>query len=112
MIYEYRVYQAVPRQLKTLTKVIEIAVPFFQKHGMKVLGVWTTHLTISENSNQLIYMVAFDDMAHLEKAWEAFRSDPEWLAALKKVTGTGPMSNYLDHFSNYVMTPTDYSPSE
>ena len=110
MIYEYRVYQAVPGQLKTLTKVIEAAVPFFQKHGMKVLGVWTTHLTISENSNQLIYMVAFDDMAHLERAWKAFRSDPEWHAAHRKITDNGP--NYLHHFSNYVMTPTDYSPSE
>ncbi len=111
MICEYRVYEAAPGQLPTLIKVIETAVPYFQKHGMKVIGVWTTHQTISENSNRLIYLLAFDDLAHLERAWKAFRSDDDWHKARQAVIGKNK-SPYLIHFSSYTMTPTSYSPMQ
>jgi len=111
MIYEYRVYEATPGQIRTLIRVIETAMPFFQKHGMYVVSVWTTHETISEGSNQLIYMLAFEDLGHLERAWRSFRSDSEWREAHNKLTEDGKIT-YSSKFSNYVMAPTAYSPAK
>jgi hypothetical protein len=111
MIYEYRVYEATPGQIRMLMRVIETAMPFFEKHSMKVVGVWTTHEMISEGSNQLIYMLAFEDLAHLERAWKAFRSDPGWRDAHNKLTEDGKIT-YSSKFKNYVMAPTSYSPAQ
>lgn len=109
MIYEYRVYEAAPGQMSTLIKVIETAMPYFKKHGMQVIGCWTTQQTISDGSNKLIYMLAFEDLAHLEKAWKAFRSDKDWLKAHEAFTQGGKVA-YVTKFSNYTMAPTPYSP--
>ncbi len=110
MICEYRIYEATPGHMPTLTQVIEAAMPYFQKHGMKVIGCWTTHQTISEGgSNRLIYMLAFEDLAHLERAWEAFRADPEWRKSHNALTDDGKIA-YVSKFSNYTMAPTLYSP--
>lgn len=108
MIYEYRVYEATPGQLPTVLRVLETAMPYFNKHGMKVIGCWTTHQTISENSNRFIYMLAFEDLAHLERAWKAFRADEEWHKARQAVLGDNK-TPYLSKFSNYVMSPTSFS---
>ncbi len=107
MIYELRIYDAEPGQLQTVVKVIETAVPFFEKHDMKVVGCWTP--AVGGGSNQFRYMLAFRDMGHLETAWKEFRSDPEWPKARLAAIGDRK-TPYLKRFTNIVMNPTSYSP--
>ncbi len=42
---------------------------FFEKHGIKVIGFW---IAIIGTSNVLYYMLAYEDLAHRERAWNAF----------------------------------------
>ncbi len=107
MIYELRVYDAAPGQLQTVVKVIEAAMPFFKKHDMNVVGCWTP--AVGGGSNQFRYMLAFRDMGHLEAAWKAFRSDPEWPKA--RLAAVGELKTpHSTKATNYVLTATSYSP--
>ncbi len=45
------------------------------KHGMYVMGFWTTYLGVSP---RLTYMLVFENLAHRERAWAAFYTDPQW----------------------------------
>jgi hypothetical protein len=112
VIYEYRVYEyPSPRELPLCLEVIEAAFPFFAKHGMKVIGCWTTESTISPNSSLVMYMLAFDDLAHLERCWKAMRSDEEWHEIYNRITANETRL-YMRHFSSYTMLPTAFSPAQ
>ena len=43
-----------------------------------IVGFWDT---VIGESNELVYLCAFDDLAHRERAWAAFMADPEWINA-------------------------------
>lgn len=47
----------------------------FKKHGMTVVGFWQP----VQSPYTLIYLMAYKDGAAREKAWTAFRADPEWI---------------------------------
>ena len=47
------------------------------KHGMFVVGIWETYIGTRP---QVSYMLIFDNLAHRERAWSAFYTDPEWPA--------------------------------
>ena len=55
----------------------------------------------------LTYMLVFADMAAREKAWAAFREDPEWV----KLRATPGYANaeILTNITNLLLRPTDYS---
>jgi len=73
-------------------------------HGIKVISFWDT--VIGEN-NELVYICAFDDLAHRTKAWAAFQADPEWLAARKASEANGPL---VERVVNKIWKPTPFSP--
>ncbi len=54
----------------------------------------------------LVYMVAFDDMAAHDAAWAKFRADPEWKKISKDPKWAGTVSN----ISNIVLKPLPFSP--
>lgn len=105
MIYEHRVYEAMPGKLPALNERFRtITLNFFAKHGMRVIGFWEEMVG---TSNQLHYLLAFDDLAHRERAWNAFSGDPEWLAARAATEKDGPL---VARIHNAIWRPTDYSP--
>ena len=74
MIYEYRAYYALPGRMPDIQKRFnDVTMKLFAKHGIKVVGFWDT---IVGESNELVYICAFDDLAHRQKAWAAFQADP------------------------------------
>ena len=76
MIYELRTYQVVPGKMKNLNdRFANITVPLFEKHGMKVIGFWETAIG-EATTTELIYMLAFEDLGHYQRAWDAFIADP------------------------------------
>ncbi|MCX6020188.1 MAG: NIPSNAP family protein [Chloroflexi bacterium] len=106
MIYEYRVYQVVPGKLAALNaRFAEITLQLFAKHGLTVVGFWEP--VLGGRTNELHYMLSFQDLADREKAWASFGADPEWRAAVRETEAAGPL---LETMYTTIMRPTAYSP--
>jgi len=106
MIYEYRCYTVFPGKMgDLLSRFRDHTMRLFEKHGIKPVGFFTP--VISDNSNQLIWLVEFRDLAHRESAWKAFGSDPEWQKALEESHKNGII---VENVENKILAPTDFSP--
>ncbi len=89
MIYEMRVYRCVPGRLPALLKRFEnTTLKLWEKHGIKQAGFFTT--LIGESNQELTYMLAWESLADREKKWNAFQSDPDWIAARAQERGRRP----------------------
>ncbi|MBI4311822.1 MAG: NIPSNAP family protein [Chloroflexi bacterium] len=107
MIYELRIYEAIPGKLPALNdRFAKITLGYFKKYGIKVVGFWTDDIGVS---NRLTYMLAFDDAAHRDRAWAAFRADPERTKAFAETEKDGPL---VGRVINSLMRPTPYSPMQ
>jgi hypothetical protein len=105
MLYELRIYEAVPGRLPDLNKRFStITLKIWEKHGIKQAGFWTT--VIGESNQALYYMVAWESLAEREKKWNAFMVDPEWLDARAQTEANGPI---VAKVTNYILGPTPYS---
>jgi hypothetical protein len=105
MMYEYRLYSAVPGTMPTLQqRYRDTILRLFDKHGFRAVGFWDSFIG---TQNSLHYILEWDDLGQMERGWKAFRSDPEWLQCRKETEGDGPM--VLD-VVNQIWTLTDYSP--
>ena len=105
MIYELRTYETMPGKLRALNqRFANITLKYFEKHGLKVVGFWTEDVG---TSNTLVYMLAFDDMAHRERAWAGFRADDERVQLFAETEREGPL---VARITNRILRPTDYSP--
>jgi hypothetical protein len=108
MIYEYRVYEAHPGKMAALhARFRDHTLKLFEKHGIGNVGYWTSGA--GEYSDRLVYMLAFEDAGHWERAWAAFDSDPEWLRVLAESETEGPL---VARVFNSLLRPTDYSPAQ
>ena len=106
MIYEYRVYETVPGRLPALHERFRShTLRIFERVGMRVVGFFTPDL--GGSTDQLAYILAFDDLAHLERAWGAFREDAEWKRVKAESELDGPI---VARVISQVWRPTDYSP--
>jgi hypothetical protein len=107
LIYEWRIYETYPGRLEALNeRFSKITLKYFEKHGIKVIGFWTA---LVGTSNILYYMIAFDDLAHRERAWNSFSTDPDWVKARRETEekSGGPLT---ERIVNMILKPTDYSP--
>jgi NIPSNAP len=106
MIYEWRVYEIIPGKRKALNeRFAKSTIRLFEKHGMKVIGFWEN--LVGGSTNTLYYMLAFEDLGHLESAWKSFKADPEWIEVVASTEKDGPL---VVHEYNLALSPTDYSP--
>ncbi len=107
MIYEYRAYYVMPGRMPDIQKrFAEITLNLFKKHGIRVVGFWET---VVGESNELVYICAYDDLAHRQRAWSAFMADPEWQAARKVTEANGPL---VERVVNKIWKPTNFSPMQ
>jgi hypothetical protein len=105
MIYEWRVYEIPPGKMANInSRFANITLNLFKRHGIRVVGFWEA---VVGTSNNLYYMLAFDDLAHREKAWDAFGSDPDWIQARAETEKDGPI---VARVHNMLLRPTSYSP--
>jgi hypothetical protein len=105
MIYELRIYHAVPGRLPDLLKRFDtITLKIWEKHGIKQAGFWTT--LIGESNMTLYYLLAWESLAERETKWNAFQADPEWHAARAETEKNGPI---VAKVTNYMLAPTPYS---
>lgn len=106
MIYELRIYTANPGKMGALqARFRDHTCALFEKHGIKNVGYWMN--TIGGRSDELWYMLGYEDMGQRDRAWAAFGADPDWQAARKKSEEDGPL---VHHIENRILAPTNFSP--
>lgn len=103
-VFELRTYTAPPGKLEALHKRFrEHTLSIFKKHGMTSLGYWVP----TDKPNTLVYLLAFPSREARDKAWAAFREDPEWKQVAADSTRDGPITEKIE---SVLMLASDYSP--
>jgi hypothetical protein len=105
MLYELRVYDILPGKVADMhARFANVTSDLFKKHGIREVGYWES---VIGTSNQLIYMLAWEDMAERERKWVAFGTDPAWMEARAASEANGQI---VAKVTNSIMRPTAYSP--
>jgi hypothetical protein len=105
MIYEMRVYRVLPgRMPNLLARFQNQTLSFFEKHGIRQAGFWTT--LIGESASDLTYLLAWESLAEREAKWGAFQADPGWHAARAESEKDGPI---VANVANQMLMPTAFS---
>jgi len=104
-LYEYRVYEVVPGKLPALHRRFQTkTLGYFEKHGIGVVGFWEA---VAGTTNELHYIIRFDNLGHREKAWGAFQADEGWIRDRAETERDGPI---VARVRNQFWRVTDYSP--
>jgi hypothetical protein len=77
---------------------------YFTKHGIGVVGFWDV---VAGTSNELHYLLRFEDLAHRERAWGAFQADEGWHRDRAETEQGGPL---VARVRNQLWRATEYSP--
>lgn len=105
MIYEWRIYEAVPGKMPNIVRRFgEITNALFKKHGVDVVGYWTTAVGAND---QFVYMLRWESLEARTRIWAAFQADPEWQKARAETVKDGEI---VSRVTNSLLTPTNYSP--
>lgn len=105
MIHELRIYHCLPNRLPALNKRFETTtLKMWEKYGIRQAGFWTT--LVGPSNHALYYLLAWESLAEREQKWNAFASDPDWLAARAASEADGPI---LERVENMFLQPTSYS---
>ncbi|GAC1408660.1 MAG: NIPSNAP family protein [Burkholderiaceae bacterium] len=105
MIYEMRIYHCAPGRLPALNKRFEtVTLKFWEKYGIEQVGFWST---LVGNSNQsLTYLLRWESLSDRERKWNAFASDPDWLA---QRAASEAEAIIVERIENTLLNPTSYS---
>lgn len=75
-----------------------------QRHGIEQAVFFTTLIGSSKQS--LTYLLKWESLAERERKWNAFASDPEWVAAR---AASEAEAIIVDRIENSFLSPTAYS---
>jgi len=105
MIYELRIYQAIPGKMPALqARFSDKTVPIWEMHGIRSIGFWTT--LVGKSNNELTYILAWESLADRDAKWTAFQNDPAWHKARDESERDGPIVASL---SSQLLKPTSFS---
>lgn len=105
MIYEQRIYHAMPgRMPDLLSRFEQVTLPIWARLGIRQAGFWT--VLVGGSNHDLIYLLAWESTAEREAKWTAFLADPEWQEKRRKTEGNGPL---ISSFDNAFLQPTGFS---
>jgi len=105
MIYELRIYRAVPGRLPALlSRFQNETLRIWGNHGIRQAGFWTT--VVGASNQELTYFLAWESLAERETRWSAFLADPEWRAVVARTEADGPL---VDNISSQLLAPTAFS---
>ena len=106
MIHELRIYHCLPGRLPALIDRFErTTLGIWERFGIRPVGFWTT--LVGPSNLDLTYMLAWESMAERQRKWDAFRTDPDWLAALAASERDGQITAQV---TNMFLQPTAFSP--
>ena len=105
MIHELRIYHCVPGRLPDLHKRFETAtLALWEKHGIRQAGFWT--VLVGPTNHALYYLLEWNSLAEREQKWNAFATDPDWIA---RRTETEKNGQIVERIENMFLAPTPYS---
>lgn len=105
-VFEMRTYTTHPGKLTDLERRFrDHTMRLFERHGMTNVGYWIPQDSTGENT--LVYIMAYPSREAATLSWEAFRADPEWIAARDASEANGPI---VQRVASVFLDPTDYSP--
>jgi len=105
MIYELRVYHAVPGRLPDLLKRFDtITLRIWKRHGIEQAGFWT--VLVGDSNQALYYFLKWESLADREKKWNAFQADTEWHSARAETEKNGPI---VARVANSFLQATSFS---
>ncbi|MDP6100753.1 MAG: NIPSNAP family protein [Dehalococcoidia bacterium] len=105
MLYELRIYDAVPGRLAALNeRFANVTLSLWKKHDIRPVAFWTEEMG---TSNRLVYLLAWESLAEREQKWPVFQSDPEWQQKRVETEKEGPL---VARVENRILRPTSYSP--
>src|SRR5665213_2424100 len=107
-IFELRTYHVVPGKFDALQdRFRNHTLALFDKHGITLVGFWIPLDSDGRPTDQLVYLLAFDDRGAADRAWSTFRHDPAWAELKANTEQGGPLSTSIE---SVYLTATDYSP--
>ena len=106
MVYELRIYHCIPGRLGALHRRFEdVTLKLWDRFGIRPVGFWTT--VVGPSSQTLTYLIRWESLADREGKWNAFISDPDWIAARVSSEKDGAI---VEKVENQLLEPTAYSP--
>ena len=106
MFYEFRTYTCAPGKLAAALKRFEtVTVGLFDKHRIqRITPVFT--VAVGEDNTQLKYVLQWQSHEERDRAWTAFRADPDWQKALAETDKDGPL---VQKISNELLAAAPFS---
>lgn len=114
-VFELRTYIATPGNLDRLNgRFREHTCALFEKHGMTNIAYWSLDSDQPDADKTLVYLLAHESQAARDASFDAFRVDPEWVAArtASEEAGGGSLTAAENGVQSVMLTPTDYSQSK
>lgn len=112
-VFELRTYTATKNNLGHLNdRFKNHTLKLFEKYGMTNLIYWNVLAGEKGADDTLIYLLAHKSKDAAAKSFDAFRKDPDWLAARKasEEKGGGSLTTEKGGVVSEFLVPTDYSP--
>ena len=111
-VFELRTYTAEPGRLDALNaRFRDHTCKLFEKHGMTNVGYWVPVKGQKGADRTLVYMLAHKNVDAARASFDAFRKDPEWIAARKaSEEKAGGSLTVKDGVKSVFLKATDYSP--
>ena len=112
-VFELRIYTTGPGNLPKLhERFRKHTVALFSKHGMSNFGDWKLDAGQKGADDTLLYLLSHASKEACAASFDAFRKDPEWIAARDaSEKEAGGSLTVKDGVKSILMAPTDYSPS-
>jgi hypothetical protein len=112
-VFELRTYITTKGNLPGLdARFKDHTIKLFEKHGMTNLVYWHLAATDKDADKTLVYLLAHKSQDAAKKSFDAFRMDPDWLAARKasEEKAGGSLTEAKGGVVSEFLKPTDYSP--
>ena len=111
-VFELRIYAVTPGKLDNLNaRFRDHTCKLFEKHGMTNIGYWVPLQDQKGAGATLVYILAHKSVAAAKASFDAFRKDPDWIAARKESEDkAGGSLTVKDGVKSTFMKATDYSP--
>ncbi len=112
-VFELRTYTATKGNLGGLdSRFKDHTIKLFEKHGMTNLIYWHLAAGDKDADKTLIYLLAHKSPEAAKASFDAFRLDPDWVAARKasEEKAGGSLTEAKGGVVSEFLKPTDYSP--
>jgi hypothetical protein len=113
-VFELRTYTASAGNLDNLNaRFRNHTVKLFERHGINNFGYWTPLPDQVGAGEKLVYLVTHKSVEAAKQSFDAFRQDPEWLAARKaSEEKAGGSLTAPGGVQSLFLKATDYSPTK